>query len=68
MAICVAVSVLSACGGSASVPDAAPVTAAKASSPLPAVEVHDLAHGGLVQLRDLLPAAKPLLLWFWAPH
>ena len=40
-----------------------------ASSPLPEVTVRLLnGEGGWVQLKNELPAAKPLLVWFWAPH
>ncbi len=43
--------------------------AAAASSPLPEVAVRQInGEGGWVQLKNELPAAKPLLVWFWAPH
>ena len=35
---------------------------------LPDVTVRDVTAGVDVQLTSLLPAAKPTLLWFWAPH
>ncbi len=35
---------------------------------LPSVEVLDTATGQTVQFSSLLPAAKPVLFWFWAPH
>jgi ferric-dicitrate binding protein FerR (iron transport regulator) len=35
---------------------------------LPEVDVLDVADGSTVQLGSLLPAEKPLLVWFWAPH
>ncbi|MEZ5262857.1 MAG: hypothetical protein R2755_14050 [Acidimicrobiales bacterium] len=38
------------------------------TSPLPAVEVLDVATGRPVQLAGFLPAAKPTLVWMWAPH
>jgi hypothetical protein len=38
------------------------------ASPLPAVDVTDVATGGTVQLASLLPADRPLLVWMWAPH
>ena len=37
-------------------------------SPLPSVEVLDTANGQTVQFASLLPAVKPVLFWFWAPH
>ena len=47
-----------------------PVTAeAAAGSPLPAVTVRQInGDGGFVQLKNELPADRPLLVWFWAPH
>lgn len=40
-----------------------------AASPLPDIAVRRLnGDGGWVQLKDELPAEKPLLVWFWAPH
>lgn len=42
---------------------------ADAASPLPALAVRQLnGEGGWVQLKNELPAEKPLLVWFWAPH
>jgi hypothetical protein len=35
---------------------------------LPAVATVDLHTGDVVRLDWLLPSAKPVLLWFWAPH
>lgn len=35
---------------------------------LPSVEVLDTANDQKVQFSSLLPAAKPVLFWFWAPH
>ncbi len=43
-------------------------TAPDAGSPLPAVEVLDVATGDSVQFADFLPADRALLFWFWAPH
>jgi hypothetical protein len=83
LALAAAAIVLSGCGGSASSsspsratdaalavrPDAAlAVRPESAASALPAVIVHDLGSGQQVQLKNLLPAAKPVLVWFWAPH
>lgn len=42
-----------------------------ASSPksaLPQVTVDDVGTGAKVALASLAPAARPLLVWFWAPH
>ena len=35
---------------------------------LPSVRLTDLRSGGLVDLASLVPAERPVLLWFWAPH
>ena len=75
--------VLAACGGGAS-PDADLVLPAPADGPVPAVEVSAEAQassplpeiavrringdGGWVQLKNELPADRPLLVWLWAPH
>ena len=63
--------------------DGSPTGAVSADGPAPAIEARadapdgpfpDLVvrrincAGGWVQLRDELPAAQPVLLWFWAPH
>ena len=38
-------------------------------SPLPEVTVRQInGEGGFVQFKNELPADKPLLVWFWAPH
>ena len=42
---------------------------AAAGSPLPEIAVRQSnGEGGWVQLKNALPADKPLLVWFWAPH
>ena len=41
--------------------------AAPAGPGLPDTEVVDLATGATLSLASLTPAAKPLLVWFWAP-
>lgn len=43
-------------------------TPAPRPSPLPSVEVLDTANGQTVQFSSLVPAVKPVLFWFWAPH
>jgi hypothetical protein len=35
---------------------------------LPTVAVWDVGAQGWTQLADFLPAERPLLVWFWAPH
>jgi len=48
---------------------ALPVGSEAEASPLPDLAVRQInGDGGWVQLKDELPAAKPLLVWFWAPH
>ena len=75
---------LAACGGGGSqlpegvslpepapgpVPELAVSAEAAGSSPLPEIAVRQLnGDGGWVQLKNALPADKPLLVWFWAPH
>ncbi|MEK7426568.1 MAG: hypothetical protein AAB131_22330 [Actinomycetota bacterium] len=63
-----------ACGGppSASVDPgerpSLPVTNAASLEVLPEVTVWDLGAKEWVQFANFLPADKPLLVWFWAPH
>ena len=47
---------------------AAEVAAAPKPSPLPDVTVRNAATGQPVALAAQLPADRPLLVWFWAPH
>ncbi len=60
-------------GGSAQAAESAATDAAEAgaavagTSALPVVDVIDLATGESTPLAALLPADRPLLLWFWAP-
>ena len=69
------------CGVSASPPQAATATATTTgtrglpatddrgiAADVPDLQVVDVATGGSVSLRALLPGDKPVLLWFWAPH
>jgi ABC-type glycerol-3-phosphate transport system substrate-binding protein len=69
-----AVLVVTACGGvpEASVdPGARPsITVANPASRqvLPEVTVWDVGEKEWVQLANFLPADKPVLVWFWAPH
>lgn len=39
-----------------------------ADSIVPAVKVVNLANDADFQLTSLIPAERPVLLWFWAPH
>ncbi|HEX5616733.1 MAG TPA: hypothetical protein VFZ83_16405 [Acidimicrobiia bacterium] len=49
--------------------DPTPTTVAPVgTSPLPVVDVLDVATGETVALAERLPADRPLLVWFWAPH
>jgi len=74
-ALAVAVIALAtACGGApeASVdpgvrPDL-PVANAVSADFLPVVTVWDVGEKEWIQLADFLPADKPVLVWFWAPH
>ncbi len=45
-----------------------PPTTVAVTSPLPAVDVLDVATGETVNFASLIPADRPVLLWFWAPH
>lgn len=47
---------------------AAPATTAAAVQALPQLMVWDIASNNKVQLGNMLPADKPVLVWFWAPH
>ena len=47
---------------------AAPPEEVEGTNPLPAVDVIDVATGSTVNTGTLLPASKPVLVWFWAPH
>jgi hypothetical protein len=48
----------------------APAAAApdRSASILPSVPMHDVGRGTTVDLASLIPAPRPVLLWFWAPH
>ena len=35
---------------------------------VPDAALDDVATGDAVSLRSLIPAEKPVLFWFWAPH
>jgi hypothetical protein len=65
---------LSACGGppEASVDPGArpdlPLADTTAQPLLPPVTVWDVGEKEWVQLANFLPADKPVLVWFWAPH
>mgnify|MGYP001563222065 FL=1 len=65
---------LAACGGSrqASVDQGArpelPVSASAVANQLPKVTVWDVGKKQWVQFGNFLPADKPVLVWFWAPH
>ncbi len=72
--VAVAAVLLSACAGppAASVdpgprPDL-PVADPSRPPLLPPVTVWDVGAKEWVQLADFLPAERPLLVWFWAPH
>ena len=40
----------------------------RSASILPSVRMIDVTRGTTVDLASLIPARRPLLLWFWAPH
>ncbi|MGE3329137.1 MAG: hypothetical protein AB7N61_27385 [Acidimicrobiia bacterium] len=69
-----AVVLFAACGGprEASVEPGArpdlPVTNPVSRDLLPAVTVWDVGEKEWVQLANFLPADRPVLVWFWAPH
>ena len=45
------------------------VAAASADNPLPDIAVRRInCAGGWVNLKNELPADRPVLIWFWAPH
>ena len=41
---------------------------ATASNPLPDLLVDDVRRGAQVNVANLLPSERPVLLWAWAPH
>jgi len=45
-----------------------PRSTAATPSALPEVAVWDVGAAEWVQFADLVPADKPVVLWFWAPH
>ena len=49
-------------------PDSLPVRPESMTSPLPEVVVRHLQEHTWVQLKNVLPADLPVLVWFWAPH
>lgn len=38
------------------------------SNPFPDLVVDDVGRGGVANIRNIIPAARPILLWTWAPH
>ena len=59
---------VAACGQSSSQTTDNPVRGTPANITLPKVEVQNSDTGEKVQFSSLLPAEKPVLFWFWAPH
>lgn len=56
-------------GGSNPAREEDPFTeAARDDSVVPKVAVLDVGTGDTVDLGSLVPAQRPILLWFWAPH
>jgi hypothetical protein len=45
-----------------------PGAAGSVAAPFPDVVLTDVETGAEVDMAALLPADRPLLLWFWAPH
>jgi len=73
LAIMLAATLLgAACSSDSSVETGArpdlPRSSGTAKSPLPEVAVWDVGAAEWVQFADLVPAEKPVVLWFWAPH
>lgn len=46
----------------------APGGASEGTSAIPDLTVLDVASGGEFALGSLIPADRPVLVWFWAPH
>ncbi len=59
---------LAACGGSSSQSSGNAPPTTPANVKLPAVEVQNSGTGETVNFASILPAEKPVLFWFWAPH
>jgi len=53
--------------GATVAPDASSPAASGVANGLPDAVVRDVSSGESVQIRSLIPAAKPILVWFWAP-
>ncbi len=65
----IGVLVLSACGaGPASRTNSSAGGSSESISPLPAIEVEDVTGDRRVALDAFVPADRPTLVWFWAPH
>ena len=62
--------VLAGCGSGQDTGTAAPAAGGDGAQAtvLPDLSVTDIATGDQVTLRSLVPADRPVLLWFWAPH
>jgi hypothetical protein len=60
----VVAALLAGCGGTS---DSGQPAAPRAIE-IPDVTVRNVATGAEVALRDVVPADRPTLVWFWAPH
>ena len=60
--------VLSACGSDLRTSSPAATSVGDGASPLPAIEVDDVTNDRRVALDAFVPADRPTLVWFWAPH
>jgi hypothetical protein len=64
----IALTVLAGCGSASDTSGSATPTPAAGGSPLPAIEVDDVTNDRRVALDSFVPADRPTLVWFWAPH
>ncbi len=54
--------------GGAAAPPPAGSGSNQSAGVLPDLSVTDVESGSEVSLQSLVPADRPVLLWFWAPH
>ncbi len=59
---------LAACGSEPDASSPEPTAGGAGVSPLPAIEVDDVTNDRRVALDSFVPADRPTLVWFWAPH
>jgi hypothetical protein len=64
----IGLAVVAGCGSATDSSGSATPARAASGSPLPAIEVDDVTNDRRVALDSFVPADRPTLIWFWAPH